>query len=183
MDASVKLVGKWQRPSCQFLVFLLTAILIGLVVFISLTYALNLQCQGEDDSQKVKSQNLVSFLLFSDIHLDRFYNDTAASSTFCWNGSVSSKYTAKYGRVKCDSPRRLFQSALTAMKNRSSEQHKFEFILLTGRFLYLCDRRYNVMMFVKFVSFPTLLMIESWSLLEIDAILFPEWSEISSRRK
>lgn len=161
MDASVKLVGKWQRPSCQFLVFLLTAILIGLVVFISLTYALNLQCQGEDDSQKVKSQNLVSFLLFSDIHLDRFYNDTAASSTFCWNGSVSSKYTAKYGRVKCDSPRRLFQSALTAMKNRSSEQHKFEFILLTGRFLYLCDRRYNVMMFVKFVSFPTLLMIES----------------------
>lgn len=120
------------NASCwQILVLtILMCIVTGLGVFISVTYVLNPQCKKEN--LQATSDNSISFLLFSDIHLDPFYEEEAPKSSFCRNKSTTGSYKAKYGRIGCDSPMSLLRSVLAAMKIRSSNQCKTEFILLTG---------------------------------------------------
>ena len=74
----------------------------------------------------------VSFLLFSDVHLDLMYKKTADKRGFCRNESIKSSHIASYGRVECDSPLSLLQNALSEMKPITKKLSKLDFILVPG---------------------------------------------------
>ena len=74
----------------------------------------------------------VSFLLFSDVHLDLTYKKTADKGGFCRNESIKSSQAAGYGRTGCDSPLSLLQNALSEMKQKTRHLPKLDFILVSG---------------------------------------------------
>lgn len=114
--------------------FVLLIIVIGLIVLIALTYGLELQCDDDRES-KSDSNNSISFLLFSDIHLDPYYkavSDTGKHS-FCRNISKISVYNATYGRVGCDSPVSLLRQVLSAMKEKARVLPRLDFLMLSGK--------------------------------------------------
>jgi protein-arginine kinase activator protein McsA len=74
----------------------------------------------------------VSFLLFSDIHLDLMYKKTADKHSFCRNANMKHSHIASYGRIGCDTPLALLQNALSAMKQKTKNLSKLDFILVPG---------------------------------------------------
>ena len=74
----------------------------------------------------------VSFLLFSDVHLDLMYKKTADKRGFCRNETIKSSHIASYGRIECDSPLSLLLNALSAMKPITKKLSKLDFILVPG---------------------------------------------------
>ena len=122
--------------------FLLLIIVIVLVILITVTYGKDLQCDDDDRNNQehtrrknssTESNNLISFLLFSDVHLDQFYKATAGIDSFCRNESEPSAYNAPYGRIGCDSPLRLLNDALNAMKKQANNLPNLDFIMLSGK--------------------------------------------------
>ena len=76
---------------------------------------------------------IVKFLHVSDIHFDPFYDKSMDKDTYCHNSGDSeptADYEAPYGRVGCDSPEVLWDSVLSAMKDKGSGA---KFMLLTGK--------------------------------------------------
>ena len=76
---------------------------------------------------------IVKFLHVSDIHLDPFYNPSKDVDTYChsFEGSNdTADYKAPYGRIGCDSPELLWESTLSAMKEKGEGA---KFIILSGR--------------------------------------------------
>ena len=69
-----------------------------------------------------------TFLLFTDVHLDLMYKKTGDKSGFCRNKNARSP-PADFGRIGCDTPLNLLQSALSAMKQKTRNP---EFILMPG---------------------------------------------------
>ncbi len=114
------------------LVFVLSIILVALVICIAVTYGMSLQC---DDDQITNRQESISFLLYSDIHLDLFYKAEAASGKgfFCRNQSKLSTYKAPYGRIACDSPLGLLNKVLNAMKQQANNLTNLDFVMLSGK--------------------------------------------------
>ena len=80
----------------------------------------------------VNTHKSFSFLLFSDVHLDLMYKNTADKSGFCRNESIKSSHTASYGRIGCDTPLSLLQNALSAMKQKTMHSSKLNFIIVAG---------------------------------------------------
>ncbi len=78
------------------------------------------------------THNTVSFLLFSDVHLDLMYKKTADKGGFCRNESIKSSHAAAYGRIGCDTPLSLLQNALSEMKLKTRRLPKLDFILISG---------------------------------------------------
>lgn len=117
------------------LVFILLVLLIGVVIFITLTYVHELQCDDNENDHISQTNNPLSFLLFSDIHLDPWYEASAGKNGFCRNVSLPSAYNASYGRPGCDSPLKLLNEVLNAMKSvRAKNITKVDFIMLSGWF-------------------------------------------------
>ncbi len=125
--------GKCSRST--ILVFVLSIILIALVIFIAVTYGMNLQCDDDQTTNRQESGNSISFLLYSDIHLDLFYKAEAASGkgSFCRNQSKLSTYNAPYGRIGCDSPFGLLNEVLNAMKQQANNLTNLDFVMLSGK--------------------------------------------------
>ena len=110
-------------------------IVVVLVIFIAVTYLKQLQCRDDDDNS-TESSKLMSFLLFSDVHLDPFYKYGAAAgkNSFCRNESKPSTYNATYGRIGCDSPLELLHQLLNAMKQKASSLSNLDFLMLSGMY-------------------------------------------------
>ena len=123
--------GKCSRSTILALVLLM--IVIGLVAFIVVTYVKELQCYDDGDNHR-ESKKLISFLLFSDVHLDPFYksDSVAGKKSFCRNESMPSTYNAPYGRIGCDSPSELLHEVVNAMKQRANNLSNLDFIMLSG---------------------------------------------------
>ncbi|XP_028412957.1 sphingomyelinase phosphodiesterase D-like isoform X2 [Dendronephthya gigantea] len=114
------------------LVFILFALLIGVVIFIALTYAFKWQCDDDENEHTSQTNNPLSFLLFSDIHLDPWYK-AMAGDKYCRNTSIQSAYNASYGRPGCDSPLKLLNEVLNGMKSvRAKNITKMDFVMLSG---------------------------------------------------
>ena len=78
-------------------------------------------------------RNVLTFLHVSDIHFDPGYNQSMNEDTYCHSSDDSqptADYEAPYGRIGCDSLEWLWDSALSAMKEKGKGA---KFILLTGR--------------------------------------------------
>lgn len=106
-----------------------------LIVFSGLTWGKMLENNALDKSKLHATTNVdkpVSFLLFSDVHLDLMYKKTADKTGFCRNETIKSSHTASYGRIGCDTPLSLLQTTLYAMKQKTSHLSKLDFILLAG---------------------------------------------------
>lgn len=120
-----------KRSCSTILAFVLLMIVIVLVVFIAVTYVKELQCRDDDDDS-TQSKKLISFLLFSDVHLDLYYKSMAGKSSFCRNESEPSTYHAPYGRIGCDSPSELLDKVMNAMKQKANNLSNLDFVMLSG---------------------------------------------------
>ena len=70
----------------------------------------------------------------SDIHFDPSYDQSMDTDTYCLSteeSNATADYEAPYGRIGCDSPEWLWESTLSAMKEKGGGGAKF--ILLTGK--------------------------------------------------
>ncbi len=134
--------GKCSRST--ILVFVLSIIVVALVICIAVTYSMSLHCDDDQTTNREESGNTtnrqesgnsISFLLYSDIHLDLFYKAQAASGkgSFCRNQSKLSTYNAPYGRIGCDSPLGLLNEVLNAMKQQANNLTNLDFVMLSGK--------------------------------------------------
>lgn len=125
--------GKCSWSTILSLVLMI--IVVALVIVIAVTYSKQLQCRDDHDNS-TESSKLISFLLFSDIHLDLFYKSVAAAGkdSFCRNESKPSTYNATYGRIGCDSPLELLHQLLNAMKQKANSLSNLDFLMLSGMY-------------------------------------------------
>ena len=95
----------------------------------------HLKVLAKSKSHLTKSErNSASFLLFSDVHLDLMYRETADKSSFCRNTSIKGVCSAKFGRIGCDTPVCLLRNALSAMKRKARHlESNLDFILVPGK--------------------------------------------------
>lgn len=116
---------------------ILTIVCTILIIALLLTFELHLACKTNTTNSSITNgrqslDSAVKFLLFSDLHLDHFYDDSVGPKpTNCRRLGNYSKasYKASYGRVNCDSPLTLIDSLLKAAKGVSQD---YNFALMTG---------------------------------------------------
>eukprot|EP00795_Rhopilema_esculentum_P004337 gene4337-20546_t len=95
-------------------------------------------CPSKVATSREKSQSpVIKFLHVSDIHLDLQYNNSLSKKSLCRNlvniTSETAPFQALYGRVRCDSPEILVESALGFMRNLSlTKLGKIDFFMFTG---------------------------------------------------
>lgn len=80
-----------------------------------------------------KKRKIVKFIHVSDIHFDPSCDQSMDTDTFCHStegSNATADYEAPYGRIGCDSPEWLWESTLSAMKEKGEGA---KFILLTGK--------------------------------------------------
>ena len=131
--------ARWQKKTmyARCGVGILTIVCSILVIVLVLTFELHLACKTKPTSSTNGRRTLDSaakFLLFSDFHLDYFYDDlVCAKPTNCRRLGNYSKasYKASYGRVHCDAPLTLIDSMLKAAKGVSQD---YNFALMTGKY-------------------------------------------------
>ena len=116
--------------------------IVALILFIC-SILLGFGCHSDTKTHRGGSSPVavLKFFHVSDIHLDLYYNSSTSRKSFCRSipntlniTPVAAPFDAPYGRVECDSPKMLLNSALGFMKNLSSQQgNDIDFILLTGK--------------------------------------------------
>eukprot|EP00818_Percolomonas_sp_WS_P006258 CAMPEP_0117439074 /NCGR_PEP_ID=MMETSP0759-20121206/2381_1 /TAXON_ID=63605 /ORGANISM="Percolomonas cosmopolitus, Strain WS" /LENGTH=686 /DNA_ID=CAMNT_0005230785 /DNA_START=179 /DNA_END=2236 /DNA_ORIENTATION=+ len=91
-----------------------------------------------------KDRNKSSFLWFSDIHMEPYYNDTASCFQMCrnqltaWNTTPCGNYREfrdvpkEYGRYGCNTPRELLRATLLEMKAKTGTKYGMNFGIYTG---------------------------------------------------
>ncbi|XP_031551912.1 acid sphingomyelinase-like phosphodiesterase 3a isoform X2 [Actinia tenebrosa] len=141
--------ARWKKKTmyARCGVGVLTIICTILMIALLLTFELNLACNSNNGTTSSNGrqslESAAKFLLFSDLHLDDFYDDSVGPDpTNCrMLGNYSkASYKAPYGRVDCDSPLTLIDSMLKAAKGISQD---YNFALMTGDFsAHKMDRPY-----------------------------------------
>ncbi len=116
------------------------AFLATLILFIC-AILLRFGCSKIATKTKVQVPGGLKFFHVSDIHLDLYYNSSTDHKTLCRSvpntknaTPVSAGFEAEYGRVMCDSPLKLVNSALAYMKNLTMDKlNVADFIVFTGK--------------------------------------------------
>ena len=121
------------RECCCFLVavfFLLLAFVLAIVL--GVTWTRKLPCSAESDEKVNFPKDWIRFYHLADVHYDPLYDpNVAAWPTYCrkYGNWAAAPYPSFHGRIGCDSPASLVQSAFQAMK---SKDEMIDFIVVTG---------------------------------------------------
>eukprot|EP00118_Oscarella_pearsei_P009979 m.59030 g.59030 ORF g.59030 m.59030 type:complete len:495 (+) comp34857_c0_seq2:111-1595(+) len=108
----------------------------GFAIALAVTWIKELPCSPQSNSGSVNfPEKWLRFYHLADIHYDPYYDSSlAASPSFCRPAPQNqSSYPAPYGRVGCDTPLALLNSAVKAMEV-VDEEHTADFIVVTGDF-------------------------------------------------
>ena len=140
LSAYVLAQKRWKKKTLQTccMIGLLTVICSILIVILVVTYerthhsSSSMDCVSREKEEAESS--VIKFIHLSDIHYDPFYDKNVSNSFFCRRQMANStaKYFAPYGRVGCDSPVRLVENSLDAMRNVTTEE-EVNFLLVTGQ--------------------------------------------------
>ena len=117
--------------------FLLVVIL---VLLLACSVLFGFGCTAKDTAASGAEPTITNFIHVSDVHLDVYYNHSTSKKSFCRSmpntlniTPAAAPFDGLFGRVGCDSPHALVHSALSFMKNLSSNTYKAKFLVLTGK--------------------------------------------------
>lgn len=120
----------------NIVVALLAVVLMCVVVVVGVKYGF----RGRNGVGE--NMELTHFIQISDTHLDLYYDETVTNKNGqqCRNRHTTSGHSieklntsGRFGRVGCDSPRRLLKSLVEHLRNlKQVKEGKIEFVVLTG---------------------------------------------------